>query len=146
MGLDVFTAPTATYFKAFFTRDFPYSTSDTGVMDADITRALTEAGFKINPAFFGSQEKYSYGYLLLAAHCMVMNLRASAQGIAGSYSWLEASKGVGSVSQGFSIPDQILQHPVLGMLSKTTYGAQYLEFVLPLMAGQIFTVEGTTQP
>jgi hypothetical protein len=113
-------------------------------MDQDITNALADAAASINDELFVSQEAYTSGYLNLAAHFLVMSLRASSQGIAGSYSFLEASKSVGSVSQSVSIPQQILDHPVLSMLAKTNYGAKYLALVLPYLAGRVFTVCGAT--
>lgn len=138
------TAPTANDFKAYFNRDFPYGTTLQHVMDADITRALSEAGVKINESLFADQAAYNLGYLLLAAHFLVMNLRAASQGISGQFDWLQGSKSVGSVSESLNIPQRILDNPEFAMLCKTTYGGKYLMFVLPLLAGQIFTVEGGT--
>lgn len=138
--------PTVADFKAFFTRDFPYGATEDTVMDADITRAISTTAINFNEAFFGTQDTYATGFLLLAAHFLVMNLRASSQGIAGGYSWLQTSKAAGNVSEGFQIPEEILKNPVYAMLSKTNYGAQYLMLILPQMAGQVFTVCGGTQP
>lgn len=141
-----YTNPSVTDFKTYFFRDFPYGSTMSTVQDQDITNALADASYNLNSGLFGSQAKYTAGYLLLAAHYLVTNLRASSQGVAGNYSWLEASKSVGSVSQAFSIPERILANPEFAMLSKTSYGAKYLLMVLPLLSGQIFTVCGGTQP
>ncbi len=136
----------ATNFKAYFTRDFPYGTDSSTVMDADINKAINLVLFTINSRLFGTQQNYTTGYLLLAAHYLVMNLRASSQGISGQYSWLQSSKGVGSVSEGLSIPQRILDNPSFAMLTKTSYGAQYLELVLPLLSGQMFTTFAEAHP
>lgn len=141
-----YTAPSATDFKSYFTRDFPYGSTDATVKDADITKAIAEAGFNINQGLFSSQSEYTIGYLYLTAHYLVIDLRASSQGIAGQYSWLQASKSVGSVSESFSIPQRILDNPYLAMLSKTNYGAKYISLLLPRLIGQVFTVYGGTQP
>lgn len=140
------TPPTIADFKAYFTRDFPYGSTSAGVMDGDITKALAEAAMNFNEGLWGTQAQYSLAYLYLTAHYLVMDLRTSSQGISGSFSWLEASKSVGSVSQGFSIPQSILDHPEFSYYSKTNYGAKYLSLVIPRLTGQIFTVFGATHP
>lgn len=138
--------PTASDFKTFFVRDFPYGADITKhVLDADIDRALAEADASFNEALWSTQDKYTLAYLLLTAHNLVMDLRASSQGISGQFSWLQASKSVGSVSESFSIPQKVLDHPVFAVLSKTTYGAKYLAMLLPLITGPVFTVPGATQ-
>lgn len=141
-----FVQPTVSDFKAFFTRDFPYGSDPSTVMDADIQRAISTAAINFNEDFFGDQASYSTGFLLLSAHFLVMNLRASSQGIAGQYGWLQSGKSVGSVSESFSIPQRILDNPEFAMLSKTNYGAQFLMLILPQLSGNIFTVCGGTRP
>ena len=47
-------APTVAQFKSYFVRDFPYApASDAAnseyILDADITKAIAEAGAKFNP-------------------------------------------------------------------------------------------------
>lgn len=138
--------PTVIDFKTYFFRDFPYGTTLNTVIDQDITNALGDAAFNFNPGLFPTQANYTLGYLLLAAHYLVVNLRASSQGIMGSYSWLTSGKGVGSVSESFSIPQRILDNPELAMYSKTNYGAKYLSLILPQLAGQVFVLHGTTLP
>lgn len=135
-------------FKSYFFRDFPY-TSDgdlTGVTDADITNAMQLCSVNFNEGLFADQQTYQVAFLLLSAHFLVMNLRASSQGIAGQYEWLQSSKSAGSVSEGLSIPQRILDNPEFAMLSKTNYGAQYLMMILPQLSGQVFIVCGRTTP
>lgn len=141
-----YTNPSATDFKNYFVRDFPYGVDTTEVMDSDITSALADANFNFNPALFANQSAYTLGFLLLAAHYLVLNLRASSQGISGQYSWLQTSKGVGSVNEGITIPQRILDNPEFAMLSKTNYGAKFLSFILPQLCGNIFSVQGGTRP
>ena len=133
-------------FKNYFVRDFPYGTDPTtSVLDSDITKAFGQVNFAINPALFTNQESYTLGYLWLAAHWLVTDLRASSQGIAGRYNWLEVGKGVGSVNSSFAIPQRILDNPSFSMLSQTQYGAKYLQLILPQLAGQIFIAPGHTK-
>lgn len=139
--------PTIDDFKNYFTRDFPYGIDpNTSVLDADIGKAFGQVNFALNPALFTSQENYTLGYLWLAAHWLVTDLRASSQGISGQYNWLESSKSVGSVSEGFSIPDRIMQNPLFAMYSKSNYGSKYLQLLLPALTGQVFIAPGRTKP
>jgi len=140
-----FTVPSVADFKAYFVRDFPYGITPSTVNDSDITNAIAEAGVNFNEGLFGSQANFTLCYLLLSAHMMVMSLRGSSQGIAGQYSWLQASKSVGSVAESFSIPQKILDNPYFAMLCKTSYGARYLSLMLPKMVGQTFIAYGETQ-
>ena len=142
-----FTNPSVNDYKSFFIRDFPYGTDpNTSILDSDIAKAFTFTNVNINPALFGDQTSYNIGYFLLSAHYMVMNIRASSQGINGQFSFLEAGKGVGSISQSFSIPQRVLDNPDWSILCKTNYGAQYIQFVLPQLAGNTFIVYGSTRP
>lgn len=140
-----YTNPTVAEFKAHFFRDFPYGTATNTVQDADITKAISEAAYNFNPGLFSSQANYTLGFLYLTAHYLVMDLRASAQGIQGNYPWMSVSKSVGSVSESTAIPERIMANPILAMLSKTYYGAKYLSLVLPNLVGNVGIVGGATQ-
>lgn len=141
-----YTKPDAAAFKTYFDRDFPYGSTIDTVRDSDIEKAFAEADFNFNETLFSSQSQFTIGFLYLSAHYLVTDLRNASQGIAGQYSWMVTSKSVGSVSESSTIPQRILDNPEFAMLSKTTYGAKYLSLVLPLLAGNIFTVEGATSP
>lgn len=138
--------PTVADFKAFFVRDFPYGTNvDENVLDADISRAITETANVINSECFSNQDKYNQGFYYLAAHNLVVNLRNSGQGLSSSFDWLRTGKSVGSVSDSFQIPERVAQNPYLSSLSKTGYGMKYLEMLIPVLTGQIFSVAGGTK-
>lgn len=136
--------PTIAEFKAQFSRDFPFSGTSDSVMDSDITKAIFQASFNVNESLFADETSFKFAFNYLAAHYLVMNLKASSQGLNGGFSWLESSKSVGSVSQSFAIPQSILDHPILSMFSKTSYGAMYLSLVLPLTYGQVNAIGGGT--
>lgn len=139
--------PSVAEFKVQFFRDFPYGTDmNTTVLDQDITSAFVLVNVNINQALFGDQGSYSYCYNLMAAHYLVMNLRASSQGRNGQFTWLESAKSVGDLAQQFSIPEQILDNPYFSFLCKTNYGAQFLQVIYPQLAGQAFIAYGTTLP
>lgn len=142
-----YTLPTATEFRDYFVRDFPYSESiETGVTDADINKAINEAKYNLNEGLYGSQEQFTLAFLYLTAHYLVMDLRAASQGISGTFAWLQTSKSVGSVSVSSAIPQRILDNPELAIYSTTTYGVKYLSLLLPRLMGQVFTVAGWTRP
>lgn len=139
--------PSVADFKAYFYRDFPYGTDvETQVIDQDITKAYVMVNINVNQALFGDQGSFNVGYLLLSAHYLVMNLRASSQGINGQYNFLQSNKSVGSIAEAFSIPQRILDNPDLAMLCKTNYGAQFIQLILPQLTGQIFNAFGSTRP
>lgn len=140
-----FTDPTVAQFKQFFSRDFTFGSTNETVKFSDITKAMDQAKLKINTALFGSQAEYTNAFLLLSAHNLVTNLKASTDGVGGEYTWLVASSSVGSVSESSSIPQDVLANPMYSFLSKTHYGTQYLMCIWPLLRGQIFCVGGATQ-
>jgi hypothetical protein len=142
-----YTNPSIADFKAYFDRDFPYGTNiETNVLDSDITKGVDMANVNINQCLFQNQSAYNIGFLLLTAHFMVMNLRSSQQGINGQFNFGEQSKSVGSVSQSFAIPQRIMDNPDWAIYTKTNYGAQYIQFILPQLTGQIYSVHGSTRP
>ena len=140
-----FTTPSVSDFKSYFTRDFPYGTQQNTVLDSDITKAIAEAAFNFNSSFFPTQSAYSLGFMYLAAHYLVMDLRASSQGISGNFSWLTNNKSVGSVSESFAIPESLMKSPTLAHFSKTYYGAKYLSLIYPRMIGNVFASFGDTK-
>lgn len=142
----MFTNPTVADFKSYFVRDFTYSSDPLmGVTDDDISRAILETSVSINPNLFCDQQTYTSAFFLLAAHNLVINLKAVGSGCSGQAQWLIQSKSAGSVSESFAIPQDILSNPFFAWLSKTTYGNKYLMMLYPLLSGQMFIVEGATQ-
>ena len=77
--MSAYSNPTVQDFKDYFNRDFPYGTTTDTIMDSDISKAELLAFIAINPCLFQSQEIYNIGFLLLSAHSLVMNIRASSQ-------------------------------------------------------------------
>ncbi len=143
----MFVLPTVAQFKTQFVRDFPYGTDpNISVLDADISNAFLFAEIAFNPNLFYKQPQQTLGFLLLAAHYMVLNLRASSQGLNGQYNWAQNSKSVNNVSEQFEIPDRIKANPDFMMLTKTQYGGQYFQLVLPQLCGLVMTVQGFTKP
>ena len=117
------------------------------VTDYDLANAIiAAASFNLSESLWGSQQAFSYAYNLLAAHYLVETLQAGNTGLAGKAEWLTQSKSVGNVSENYAIPMGILNSPYLSKLSKTTYGAQFLELVSPRLIGNMGTLVGMTLP
>lgn len=142
-----FTNPAVSDFKNQFVRDFPYGTdSNTSILDADILNSYTFVNVNFNPDLWPDQTSYTLGYLLLAAHYLVLSIRSSSQGINGQFAFLQQSKSVGAIAESFGIPQRILDNPEFSILCKTNYGAQYLSLILPQLTGQVFAVCRMTRP
>ena len=117
------------------------------VTDYDLARAFTAVeGFNTSPGLFSNQAAYTYALNLLAAHYLCQTLQAGGTGLHGKAEWLTQSKTVGNVTEAYSIPPRILNSPYLAKLSKTTYGAQFLELVSPQLIGNIHAFHGITHP
>ena len=146
-----YTAPTYADFRSRFDRDFAFSSPNTPddmtrVREKDIAVAYKQASANFNVGLFADQDTYSEAFLLLAAHCLVGNMTAAAQGVGSSAQWLTASKGIGNVSESFRVPDRIARSPWLSALSKTQYGFAYLQIIMPLLSGNVTLVRGDTTP
>lgn len=117
------------------------------VTDFDLARAFTAAvQFNMSASLFGSQSAFSYAMNLLAAHYLCQTLQAGGTGLGGKAEWLTNSKTVGNVTESYSIPERVLKSPFLAKLSKTTYGAQFLELVSPQLIGNFQSFHGITHP
>ena len=116
------------------------------VTDGDLAKSFTLAtAFNITQALLGSQAAFTYAYNLLSAHYLCENVLAGSSGLSGKADWLTKSKSVGNVRESFDIPKRILNSPYLSKLSKTVYGAQFLELMAPQLVGNIVFARGTTQ-
>lgn len=151
MDLDTITASD---FKAFFRRDFPYLPSDSAsycdadkfVLDEDINKAFKEAKILFNQSMFGTDEEIELGYLYLTAHYLCNDLRAAASGIEGTGSFPVSARTVGSVSETYTIPQKYIDSPQLAFYTNTTYGLKYLSLILPNLVGNVGVVAGWTLP
>ena len=141
----MFAFPVVADFKAYFVRDFPYGTDvNANVLDQDIANAQTEAQVSINQALFPDQNTFNLGFNLFTAHTLVVNLRASSQGISGQFAWLQSGHSVGNVSEAFAIPERVQASPMYAYLTKTNYGAKYLNLIFPNLIGVVSTAHGRT--
>lgn len=139
---------TVAEFKAWFVRDFPFSSSDSdlsGIVTQDIEKAFAEASFVFNPGLFEEDEK-KVAFLYLAAHYLVIDLKNSSTGLRGAFSGLMTNKSVGSVSVGYSLPNWVMNDPLYSLLAQTPYGAKYLSLTIGRCIGNMVVVKGATYP
>ena len=142
-----YTNPTVQDFKDFFVRDFPYGVNiDENVLDADISRAQLETNIKINEGIMSTQEFYTLAHNYLSAHHLIMNIRASSQGLSSKFSWAVSSKSVGSVSTSQAIPNDIVNNPVWNWYTQSGYGVEYIMMIYPFLSGAFGSVGGATLP
>lgn len=141
------TAPSTSDFKAFFARDFYFAQDNDPnnldfITNADITRAINEAQINFNSALFGTDAQVTNAFEYLAAFCLVRNIQLSTKGLASQTRFPISSNSVGGVSISFQIPDAYAKDPYLSSLTQNGYGMRYLEFLLPLLVGNVQTICG----
>ena len=128
----------------------PGSADDTNedkVTDRDIINAFNATqNFNFSQTLFGSQAAYTFAFNLLAAHYLCETLQNAMAGISGKAEWITQAKTVGNVTESYNIPDRIMRSPYLSKLSKTTYGAQFLELVSPQLIGNMVAMHRPSLP
>ena len=133
-------------FKAHFTRDFPYyeniGCEKDYVLDADITKAFTEAKANFNVDLFSNDDTLKFCYLYLTAHYLVSDFQAGGLNSVG-YN-LVSGRSVGSVSESYQIPDWIAKDPTLSQYWTTRYGQKYVSMIRPLLIGNVGISYGAT--
>lgn len=143
------TAPTIAAFKEYFARDFNYAPAsdplNTGyIIDADISKAIAEAGFNFNAGLGGTDGQVTAMFMYLTAHFLVTNIKLSSKGLASQGAGILQSTSVGSVSVNYAIPEKYLKSPILAQYTTTGYGMKYLEMVMKYLVGRVNNVAGTT--
>ncbi len=113
------------------------------INDDDINKAFVQAKNMINLSLFGKNEELlKICYLMLTAHFLVTNLNMSNGN--GTSSFIITSKSVGGVSASYGIPKKILDDPNLAYLMGTDFGKEYIQYILPLLNGNIMILNGRT--
>lgn len=113
------------------------------ITDNDIYKAFDQAktSFNIN-LFLNDVNKMEIAFLLLTAHYLIMDLNMSNGNGVGSF--LITSKSVDGVSASYGIPQKYLQNPYYSYFASTSFGMKYLQYLIPLTIGGIYTIRGTT--
>jgi hypothetical protein len=142
-----YTYPQIPQFQSFFIDDFPYGPDPkTQFPDYRILVAFQMANTSFfNPEFFGDQNQFNNGFLLLSAHYMVMNIRRASQGMKGQFGFLQNNKSAG-ITVGIEIPQRIKDNPDFAWLCQTNYGSTYLHMIIPQLTGQMWASPAMTNP
>ena len=101
-------------------------------MDADITRAITEASLSFNDGLFPS-DLIPVIFIYLVAFHLVSNLQNSSKGISSQSKFPISSESVGGVSISFQIPDRYAKDAMIQQYTQNGYGKRYIEFALPYL-------------
>ena len=116
------------------------------ILDEDLDKAFLEAKVLHNEALFCTPEENCMGFLYLAAHYLVNDIKAAVSGLCGQSSFPVSSRTVGSVSESYAIPDSYAKNPQFSFLTESPYGKKYLSMILPKLIGNVTAVHGATQP
>ena len=127
---------TVSDFKSYFARDFNFAPADDQgnidqyIVDADITKAITESVLNFNDGLFNDPATI---FMYLVAYTLVVNLQNSSKGISSQAKFPISSNSVGGVSISFAIPDRYAKDAFIQQYTKNGYGMKYLELVLPYL-------------
>lgn len=112
------------------------------ILDADIEKAFDEACIVFNASLFSNANAVKMGWLYLTAHFVVYDVNAG--GLETTGQQRVNSRAVGNVSEAYTIPEWMLSNPIYSFLTVTSYGAKYLNMILPFLIGNIGSVWGGT--
>ena len=109
--------------------------------DNDILEAFKEASVNFNEGLFANDAQALEVFLFLAAHYLTVDFN-NALGV--NQIGIRTSRSVGSVSEGYTVPQWLLSNPLLSMYATTGYGVKYASLIKPYLAGNVFIVKGRT--
>ena len=146
----VYYADTALFYecKADSTTSLPTVTQDWKLyndsvlnytQDSDIQEAIQEASVNFNENLFADKTKAKLVFLFLVAHYLTVDFNI-ALGI--NQVGIATSKSVGSVSEGYTIPQWILNNNALAPYATTGYGIKYATLLRPYLIGNIMLFKG----
>lgn len=117
---------------------------DNFVQDTDITKAIAEATTNFNTSLFADNTTQDIAFNYLTAHYLCLDIRTALKGVMSKGEFNTQSKGVGSVSESYAIPEMYAKDPYLNYFTKTNYGLKYLSIIQPLLIGNVGIALGAT--
>lgn len=133
-------------FKQFFAKDFDFGTEPDQVSDADIARAMVEAGMNFNEGLFDCGDQKRTIFLYLVAYYLTVDINnANTQG-ASNNGGLLTYRQVRNVAESFKVPKWIEENPMFSMFAQNGYGLKYLTMMYPYLIGRVGIVGGATLP
>lgn len=109
--------------------------------DSDIEEAYAEARVNFNEGLFVDEKTALKVFLFLAAHYLTIDFM-NALGV--NSIGIPTSKSVGSVSEGYTIPQWLNNDPALSVYSSTGYGIKYASLIRPYLIGNVMLFKGRT--
>ena len=116
------------------------------VTDDDISRAWREARAAYNPMLIGDCEANATTFLYLVAFYLAYDLQLAASGAYGQISFPATDVKVGSVSEGYYVPQAYMEDPILGFYARNGFGQKYLSLVYLYTIGNVGVVPGWSLP
>lgn len=107
--------------------------------DSDILEAIAEASVNFNESLFSDETTAKSVFLYLAAHYLTVDFKNA---LGTNQIGMVTSKSVGSVSEGYSIPDWIMKNSALAPYATTGYGIKYATLLRPYLVGNIMIFKG----
>lgn len=133
-------------FKEYFSKDFDYGTEPDQVSDAEIARAMAEAGMNYNEAILTCCESKKIIFAYLTAYYLVVDINnANTQG-ASNNGGLVTYRQVRNVAESFKVPKWIEENPMLSQFAQNGYGLKYITMIYPYLIGNVGVVPGATLP
>jgi hypothetical protein len=109
--------------------------------DSDILTAFLEADVNFNMSLFPTIEVQNLIFLYLVAFYLTLDFK-NASG--ATQVGIPTSKSVGSVSEGYTIPQWALNNPMLSFYAQNGYGLKYLSLIRPYLIGNVMLFNGAT--
>lgn len=119
-------------------------TTDNYITDEDIEEAFNEAKINFNPNLFPNDDVAKIPFLYLAGHYLMIDVNIALNPLGTGAIGFTTSKSVGSVSEGFSVPQWMLNNQWLSPFAQTPYGRKYLTLIKPYLIGNIIYTNGST--
>jgi len=116
------------------------------VSDEDINRAWREAAAVFNPMLIGDCQAAATTFLYLVAFYLAYDLQLASSGAYGQISFPAREVRVGSVSEGYYVPEIYMEDPILGFYARNGFGLKYLSLVYMYTIGNVGVVPGWSLP
>jgi len=116
------------------------------VTDKDIGRAWKEAAAAYNPTLIVDCAANSTTFLYLVAFYLAYDLQLASSGAYGQIAFPARDVRVGSVSEGYYVPQIYMEDPILGFYARNGFGQKYLSLVYLYTIGNVGVVPGWSLP
>ena len=116
------------------------------ILDEDIQRSIDEATIVLPASLGAPKDVIQLLKLYLSAHLLCDFINTSAQGLVSHIGGIITGKSVGSVSQQYGLPTNLMNNENFSFYMYSRYGLKYLSLILPYLRGGVSVVGGATLP